>query len=190
MKRAAPLATSVGLVAFAAVALFAACDDPFADFVRDVPEFPSDATLFDFVTGSLQDPSAFDIVTEATVRVDQTSQWDFMYRVTDGVSELVPFGVVADSANDAGFVRAGTGFEGVTEAPTDGYTRTEAFPVAVGDVFIARSRRDPSQVLICNRYGKFEVIDIDAGAGTILLRYLINPNCGDRVLIPGEHGEL
>jgi len=190
MKLTASLATPIGLVALASGVLLAACDDPFAAFVLDVPEFPSDARLFDFVTGSLQDPSAFDIVTEAAVRVDQTNQWDFMYRVTGGVSELVPFGVVADSTNDAGFVRAETGFEGVTEAPTGGYTQTEAFPVTVGDVFIARSRRDAAQILICNRYGKFEVIDIDAAAGTILLRYLINPNCGDRVLVPGEHGEL
>lgn len=190
MKRTPTLATRIGLAALVFTVIFAACDDPFADFVRDVPEFPSDATLFDFVTGRLQDPSAFDIVTEVTVRVDQTNQWDFMYRVTDGVSELVPFGVVADSVNDAGFIRAETSFEGVTEAPTEGYSRSEPFPVALGDVFIARSRRDLSQILICNRYGKFEVVDIDTAAGTILLRYLINPNCGDRVLVPGEHGEL
>lgn len=180
----------MALFTLVGAASLAACDDPFGQFVLDVPEVPSDATLFDFVTGRLQDPSAFDLVFEISVRVDQTNQWDFMYRVTDGVSELVPFGVVADSSNDAGFVRAETGFEGVTEAPADGYTQTEPFAVTIGDVFIARSRRDASQILICNRYGKFEVIDIDDTAGTILLRYLINPNCGDRVLVPGEHGEL
>ena len=190
MNRTASRTTRIGLLALAVGALLAACDDPFADFIRDVPEFPSDATLFDFVTGRLQDPSAFDIVTEVSVRVDQTNQWDFMYRVTGGMSELLPFGAVADSSTDSGLIRVETSFEGATEAPTDGYTRSEPFPVTLGDVFIARSRRDLSQVLICNRYGKFEVVDIDAAAGTILLRYLINPNCGDRVLVPGEHGEL
>ncbi len=185
-----PRATRPCLAVLAVAVLAAACDDPYGAFVLDVPETPSDATLVDFVAGSLQDPAAFDIVTQTTVRVDQTNQWDFLYRVTDGVSELVPFGLVADTTSDAGLLRAETSFEGVAEAPTTGYTGTEPFPISVGDVFIGRSRRDASQLLICSRFGKFEVLDIDPAAGTILLRYLINPNCGDRVLVPGEHGKL
>ena len=60
----------------------------------------------------------------------------------------------------------------------------------MGDVVIVKSRRDRTQFLICNQYMKMEVLEIDFDSGTISFRYLRNPNCGDRVLEPGTHGEL
>ena len=53
-----------------------------------------------------------------------------------------------------------------------------------------RSRRDRTSIFICNQYMKLEVVDIDLVGGTLMFRYLRNPNCGDTVLEAGTHGEL
>lgn len=174
----------------AGVLTVAACDDPFADFLLNVPDEPTEAVLFDFFTGRLQDPSAFDAIGENIVRVDQTTQWDFLYKVEADIAQLVPFSGVADSASQAGLLLSTETFEEVLEAPETGYQTEEPLDIAVGDVVIVKSRRDRTQILICNQYLKLEVIEIDAVGGTILFRYLRNPNCGDRVLEPGTHGSL
>lgn len=183
-------AVRVPALAFALALSATACDDPFSAFLRDVPETPSEATLFDFISGRLQDPPAFDVIRETTVRVDQTHQWDFLFRLRDGTPELVPYSVATDSVTQAGLRRAQTTFEGVLEAPRGGYETAAAMPIAEGDVLIARSRQDRTQLLICNRFAKLEILDLDAAAATVTFRFLANPNCGDTVLEPGKHGKL
>jgi len=168
----------------------AACDDPFSAFLLDVPTVPLEVTLFDFVTGRLEDPPAYDVIREITVRVDQTQNWDFLFRISGGTPELLPFAAVTDTVTDSGLIRAGTSFEGVLDAPTEGYTLSEPISIAVGDVLIARSRADASQFLACSRYAKLEILDLDVSAGSVTLRVLGNPNCGDTVLQPGTHGSL
>ena len=179
-----------GPAATALVVAATACDDPFNEFLLNVPDEPSEAVLFDFATGRLQDPSAFDAIGSVTVRVDQTTQWDFMFVVDEGTPRLVPFSVIADSTSEAGLQRSARTFEEILIAPEEGYENLVAFDVAEGDVFIAKSRRDRTQILICNQYVKLEVIELDLEANTVLFRYLRNPNCGDRVLEPGTHGKL
>lgn len=181
---------SAVLVTAVVAAGFTACDDPFAAFLLDVPETPSEATLFDFVTGRLQDPPAFDLVASSPVRVDQTREWDFLFRVTGGVPELAPFGAATDSVTDAGLRRVERSFESILVAPDQGYDLTEAQAVAVGDVFIARSRVNPRQLISCSQYAKLEILEVDLAARTVTFRYLVNPNCGDTVLEPGKHGSF
>lgn len=167
-----------------------ACDDPFGAFLSDVPLTPSEVTLFDFVTGRLEDPPAFDLVFQRLVRVDQTRNWDFLFQITDGVPAFAPFSAATDSVTDAGLLQTSLSFEGVLEAPETGYTISDPVPVQVGDVLIGRSRADPTQFLACSRYAKLEIIELDLAAGTITFRFLGNPNCGDTVLEPGKHGSL
>lgn len=168
-----------------------ACDDPFAGLLQPVPEVPSEASLTDLRTGRLQDPPAFDLLFGTPVRIDLTDQWDFLYRVTEGgQAELLPFGALADSTSEAGLQRATQSFEGIRTAPIEGYVEEAPVPVSEGDVLLARTRRDPSQLFRCRRYAKVEILEIDAAAGRITFRYLVNPNCEDRVLVPGEHGDL
>lgn len=178
----------LGVVILLLVAV--ACGKSLNAFLLTVPLTPSEATLNDFTTGALQDPSAFDVVGGQTVRVDQTNQWDFLFRVANGVGEFVPFSVLADSVTEAGLIRSSDAFEGILEAPRDGYEGDNAIPIAEGDVILARSRRNRTQILICNQFLKLEVLDIDLVARTVTFRYLRNPNCGDTVLAPGEHGSL
>ena len=167
-----------------------ACDDPFAAFLGDVPLTPTETTLFDYDTGRLEDPPAFDIARALPVRVDQTLQWDFLFRIRSGVAELVPFSAAADSVTDSGLQVSEERFEAVLEAPEEGYTLNAALPIRPGDVLIGRSRIDPTQFLACSRYVKLRILVIDAEAGTVTFEHLANPNCGDTVLEPGKHGSL
>lgn len=167
-----------------------ACDDPFAAFLGDVPLEPTETTLFDYETGRLEDPPAFDIARALPVRVDQTLNWDFLFRIRGGVPELVPFSAVADTVTDSGLQAAGERFEAVLEAPEEGYTLNAPLPIRPGDVLIGRSRIDPTQFLACSRYAKLRILDVDPEAGTVTFEHLANPNCGDTVLEPGKHGSL
>ncbi len=169
---------------------FVACDDPFAALLNPVPETPGEVTLVDFRTGALQDPSAFDLLFQIAVRVDQTSQWDFAYVVTDAKHQLLPFGALADSLTDAGFVRVQDSFEGLEEAPEEGYTIGDPTTIAEGDVLAVRSRNDSNSFIFCRRYAKIQILDIDTELNHVTFRFLVNPNCEDRVLIPGQHGDL
>ncbi|MDX1396327.1 MAG: hypothetical protein R3195_18240 [Gemmatimonadota bacterium] len=178
------------LLAGLLVVVLGACDDPFSEFLLDVPDNPSDAMLFDFDNGRLQDPSAFDVIGNTVARPDQTTQWDFVFRVVNGAGQLFPFSLLADSVSEAGIHRSSRSFESILEAPEDGYEQDSALLIGVGDVYVVRSRRDRTQILICSQYMKMEILDIDIEAGTVMFRYLRNPNCGDKVLEPGTHGEL
>ncbi|WP_419161837.1 hypothetical protein [Candidatus Palauibacter sp.] len=167
-----------------------ACDDPFAAFLGDVPLAPTEVTLYDYVTARLEDPPAFDVVLAIPARVDQTLNWDFLFQIRGGVPELVPFSAATDSVTDSGLRITSERFEALLEAPEDGYTLNAPVTVRAGDVLIARSRVDPTQFLACSRYAKLHILAIDPDEGTITFRHLANPNCGDTVLEPGQHGSL
>jgi hypothetical protein len=61
--------------------------------------------------------------------------------------------------------------------------------IDVGTVFLARSRSVPDGCSAITgalpRYGKFEVLSIDAAERVVTLQTLINVNCGYRQLEPG-----
>lgn len=176
------------MIAVAAGAVMGACDDPFAAFLADVPTIPTEATLFDLTTGRLEDPPAYDIILETTVRVDQSSQWDFLFQIDAGGPQFVPFSAATDSTSDSGLVRASASFEATLNAPSEGYTIAQPLSISVGDVFVVRSRAD--RTLACSRFAKIEILEIDVVAGTVMFRLLGNPNCGDTVLEPGMHGSF
>jgi hypothetical protein len=167
----------------------AACDDPFEALLLDVPDSPVEISLVDFLTGPLQQPSAFDVIFSRAARVDQTNQWDFLYFVTpEGTHQLVPFGALADSLTDSGLQQVSESFEGLGEAPAEDYTIDAPVPISEGNVLAVRSRADPNSFIVCRRYAKIEILEIDAAENRLTFRALANPNCEDFVLIPGQHG--
>jgi hypothetical protein len=182
---------TIRIIALALISAITACDDPFSALLIDVPETPVEVSLVDFLTGPLQEPSAFDVIFTRPQRVDQTNQWDFLYFVTaDGVHQLLPFGAVADSLTDSGLRHVSESFEGLEMAPSEGYTIDAPVTISEGDVLAVRSRADPNSFIICRRYAKIEILEIDAAEKRLTFRVLGNPNCEDFVLIPGQHGSL
>ena len=51
-----------------------ACDDPFDAFLGDVPLTPTEVTLHDYLTGRLEDPPAFDLVSAIPARVEADAE--------------------------------------------------------------------------------------------------------------------
>lgn len=167
-----------------------ACDDPLSSRRAPVPEEPSQATLISLEDGSLRDASAFDVTGPETVRTDQTSEWDFaVQRAGDGGLVFAPRNVILGGSSAAGLQRVETGFQGLREAPQDGYVTDETVPVDPGAVYAVRSRRDPGVAVSCFRFMKMEVLSVDRDGGIVTIRYLGNPNCGRRTLVAGASGE-
>jgi len=173
-----------------AIIILSGCDDPFAGFLLPVPDEPVEEVLIDFRIAGLLDYTAFDVVRVRTVRIDQTGEWDFMLLTTEaGVPQLAVFGAVAERTSEAGLMRVSS-FEGLLEAPEEGYTHDAALDIEVGDVFAVVSHRDPGITGRCRHYAKIEILDIDPDENQMTFKHLINPNCEDRILEPGQHGDF
>ena len=176
----------MGAVAVAAVGL-AGCGETIDQILIPVPDETLDATLVDFSGGSVTEPSAFDVISGEGVRTDQLEGWDFVLDMPpEGGTSLWPRSTLVDQDSDSGLQHVATTFEGLTEAPESGYVTSESLTIQVGDVLAMRSRRDPIFGNVrCRRFGKMEVLEIDAAAGTMSFRFLVNPNCEKRTLEPG-----
>jgi len=174
-------------VAVAVIAGLSACGNPTEPTLIPIPDEASEATLVDVSTGALADPSAFDVIGASSVRTDQFSGWDFVFQITeDGSAVLWPRAAIVGEDEDAGLQQMSVTFDALREAPEGGYTHLESLPVAAGDVFAVRSRRDPSFGSVrCRRFAKLEVLEIDVNEGTISFRHVVNPNCEKRNLVPG-----
>ncbi|MDT8435170.1 MAG: hypothetical protein RRA92_00305 [Gemmatimonadota bacterium] len=169
--------------------VLAGCGDGFDPIVFPNPSAPEDVVLSDFVSGTLQQPSAFDVLGGVPVRTDQSSNWDFVFAVQPGVGPVLqPRGMFDESETEAGVAVTDVAFEVLALAPEDGYATDAPTPIAAGDVVVVRSRRDPGFAVRCRLFGKFEVVGIDLEEGTLSLRHLINPNCERRELTPDEEG--
>lgn len=185
--RCARFASAVLAAAVAAPVLAGCGEDPFAPDIQPVPEEPSEVTLGDLTESDLELPSAFDILSARAVRTDQTSAWDFVYVVpSEDGEEFRPRGLVTGEESRAGIQRVESSFEELTEAPADGYEQDTSVPIEEGSVYAAVSRRDPrfGQIL-CRRFVKLEILSVDDAGRTVTLRHLANPNCEQRILIPG-----
>lgn len=178
------------LVCLAGAAILA-CGSPFEGLLLPVPLVPTEATLTDFRTGPLHEPSAYDLIREVTSRVDQGPNWDFLFELDEaGEPLLSPFGAVTGEPSDAGLQRTPLSFEEIVEAPREGYATHASIAVTEGDVLFAVSRRDPALGGIrCRRFAKLRILAIDAEAGTLTFEQLTNPNCEVTGLVPGETGE-
>lgn len=174
------------LLAALSVACLAGCEDPLAPTLAPVPDEPSEAVLFDFLTAELRQTAAFDVISTRAVRTDQTSRWDFLVGREDGNFQFRPRSVVLDVSSTAGLQRMSVGFGELSMAPENGYTTDDPVPIEEGAVYAVRSRQ---QTAGCLRFLKLEVLAVDAQAGSVDVRYLGNPNCGRRTLVAGATGE-
>lgn len=177
------------VLAVAALVL-AGCGDTTGPRDVPLPDEPTEDVLFDFESADLGDPTAFDIVSGNPARPDQTSEWDFIFAIPSGGDpEFRPREVVMGEEAASGLQRANRSLEELREAPEDGYVTDEPIRVEEGDVLVGRSRQDPNFLTItCRHFMKLEVVSLDASAGTVTIRHLVNPNCNDRNLVAGSGG--
>jgi hypothetical protein len=168
----------------------AGCGDPFGQKAT-VDNVVDTLTLYALRDTPIRLPSAYDMIQKATVRTDNTPEFDFAFDVAaDGTPLVYPRGALGLSAEPGLLLMAGKTFEEVRRAPDSGYRADSALAVKAGDVFVARSRISPLLCLYVSvpRYGKFHVLSVDVAARRIVLESLVDLNCGFRGLEPGLPG--
>ncbi len=134
-------------------------------------------------------PSGYSLTERRAVRLDQSTVADFAYQVTpDGRHILLPgalVGQAAASGVNPGLQVVDSTFDELSLAPTSGYLTADTVEVAAGTVFLIKGRVSLTCFYGYPTYGKGEILSLDADAGTVLFRVLVNGNCGYRSLEPG-----
>jgi hypothetical protein len=181
----------------AAVALAAAIlvgtagcgDDPFAFRWSDTPDT---ILLYSLARPELNLVSAFNFFQGVRVQVEApaaTGQWDAAVDTRDGEIVLLVPGVfgVASAARIAPL--GDIALEDVTSAPSDTtlYIADRPVPMVEGDVYVIKTNRSRGSFgRNCVYYGKLEPLIADPAAGTLTFRYVLNPVCNSRDLVPPD----
>lgn len=178
--------TSSIISILACAALLAACED-----MNRLPDASVENTVDTITIGALETPlstpSAYSVSESRTIRLEQGLAFDFAYDTVDGASRFYPAAALGagGGGTQAGFILSDQDFESLLSAPQNGYVTDEPVAATSGLVYAIRSR------LVCGglggfpMYGKLEVLELDAAAGTITFQVLTNNNCGYRSLAPG-----
>lgn len=171
-----------------------ACDDPLALRPAAIENI-IDTVAVNALRGTpIGAPSGFDVAQRVPANTERGDPFDFSFDIDpDGRALVYPPGALG-LGRDAGLQVIDRAFDRVEEAPIDGYSQDTAVVVEVGSVFVVRSRPFlgsgigddcPFFIGALPRYGKFQVLEIDAGSRVLNLEALINVNCGYRGLRPG-----
>jgi hypothetical protein len=146
-------------------------------------------TLGSLVGTPLSVPSAFSVADNEAVRTDQTSGFDFAFNIdAAGRPVLLPralLGISSGGAAEPGLLATSQKFDDITTAESNGYITADTVPIAIGNVFFARSR------LVCASLGvpEYAKLEITAfGDHTVTFRVIADNNCGYRSLVPGLPG--
>jgi hypothetical protein len=185
------------LVVLAAGLATAACDDPIG--IGDWSAVPDTVTVFSISRSEyVGRPSAFDFINGFVVAIDASPvncqqspciPFDLVLSEQAGALVLLPSGIVEGRSTRAGIALAPAGqtFETLAEAPRDTaqYRHATPTPVQVGQLYIVRSRTSNCSAISSGfRYGKLEALSLDPARGIASFRFVRNPFCDDRALIP------
>jgi hypothetical protein len=182
----------------AAVALAAAaCDDPFRPiewsavpdtvllYSSSFPEHIGRHSGFNFAPG----PDG----RGRRVRVEelgQSRQWDVVLANSANGFVFKPAGAFEGESPAAGItvMEPGETLESVVRAPqdADAYTRTAGIPLEPGRIYVVRTRPVASFIGTCRYFAKFEMVELNGAEGWAQFRYVVNPNCNDRALVPRD----
>jgi hypothetical protein len=166
----------------------AGCGDDI--FAIDWVESPDTVVLYSLALPELNLTSGFDFYNRRAVTIedpDATGNWDFAVDTRAGALVLLPPGALGVNSKAQVAPLVGQTFAEVTEAPADTtlYVRANSVPVALGTVYVWRTRQGfGSFGRSCVYYAKMEALALDAGAGRLTFQFDASPVCNDRSLIP------
>src|SRR5688500_17307278 len=166
--------------------LLVACED---EFKQEWTATPDTVELFSLSRPELIGrPSAFDFVPQplfgipaAVENPSATGRWDV--EVVDQGSPLafLPAGGFAGLNSRAAIaeISGATTLEELREAPGDtAQFKTTVVAAQVGKIYVVRTRREDCGFGSTGvRYAKLEVLEVNAPAGTLRFRTIINPYC-------------
>lgn len=162
-------------------------DDPFA---FDWTDTPDTVLLYSLARPELNLVSGFNFFQGVRVQVEApaaTGQWDAAVDTRDGqIVLMVPgaFGV-ASTARIAPL--EAMSLDDVTTAPSDTtlYISDEPVPMVEGSIYVVKTNRARGSFgSTCVYYAKLEPLEADPVAGTLRFRYVVNPVCNSRDLVP------
>lgn len=131
-------------------------------------------------------PSAFSVTTNATVRTDLTTAFDFAFDF-DSIGEpaLFPLGTL-NLGQLSGLQQTTTAFNAITIAPTANYVLDKPLALDTGMVVLVRSRPTTCSFgATVSEYAKLRVLGVDSTAKRLDMEILADQNCGYRGLQPG-----
>ena len=145
-------------------------------------------TLYALRGTDLLQPSAYDVVGRVVAHTDRLEAFDFAVDIADdGTPLLYPAGTLG-LPKDPGVLLLTTAFDSVTSAPLTGFVSDTVQHLALGTVFVVKSRPNGLNCALAGtlpRYGKFHVIAVDLVKRSISFEALVDANCGYRGLEPG-----
>ena len=170
----------------AGVVLLSACGDPNALPDPQI-ENAVDTISISALTGTaIQLPSAFSVAGPRGVRTDLSADFDVAFDLRGDIPVFSPRAGLnfPTGGLQPGLIRSDKAFAEIEQGETNGYVTRDTLQLAVGDVFVARSR------IVCSAlsvplYGKLRVLEVDATARTVTFEILADQNCGYVGLEPG-----
>lgn len=178
-----------GLALLLAAAL-GACGDANILPPATVPAVEDTLALWAVTGTDIIHPSAFDLLNNQVVRTDRSAGFDFVFdfvvdSVGDTVPVLFPRGGVGLSA-DGGLQLVRVHWDTLLVAPPDGYESQLPVRFDLGSVVVARSRTQTCNFgLSAGLYAKLQPLDIDLPNRRMVIRILVDQNCGYRGLQTG-----
>lgn len=139
-------------------------------------------------------PTAFDLATSQLVVPDGSLNFDIAFNIENGNVVVYPAKMVVTAAGIARVVGLqiihDRLFESIDIANHNGYEFNDSLLVAPGQIFevVSQNTTACTAVSITSQellYGKFQIDSIDAAAGLIHFRAVVDPNCDYDTLIPG-----
>ena len=170
----------------AALALVAACEDPFALADATRPNRVDTLSLWALSGTPVHLPSGYVLQTKTVARTDQTAAFDFAFDLGPGnEARLYPTDALRLTGR-SGLLITAAQFSAIKSAPTGGYEDSSAVVVTVGTVLFARSRPDVTCVVAnLPYYAKLHVLAVDVTDRRLDFEILTDNNCGYRGLEPG-----
>lgn len=172
---------------FACAPLLSACDD--SGFLAELILSPDTAVVG--LPGGNASGSAIDLVRASgdfdLVRNPETvadaEQWDIALRSTPSGLVFRPFIPVASALRGAEIAVTTRPFDDIDDAPrgNSSYTR-EPVPVTLNGVYLVRSRQFTSSGVLCLKYAKMRVLEVNTALQTVRVAVVINEGCDDERL--------
>jgi hypothetical protein len=183
-----------GLALVCLLAATAACGDTNLLPPANIEVAEDSVTLWAATGTAIALPSAYDILLATPARTDRTSAFDFVFDFVrdtltgDTVPALLPRGAMGLSA-DGGLLQVATKFDSLTIAPGSGYNSYAPVYLDTATVVVVRSRTETCNFGITSGlYAKVKPVSISLPLRKIVMRSVVDPNCGYRGLQPGLPG--
>ncbi|HET7601481.1 MAG TPA: hypothetical protein VFK36_00600 [Gemmatimonadales bacterium] len=176
----------VSTLCLAGVALLCACGDPNALPDPQIENVVDTISISALTGTAIQLPSALSVAGPRGVRTDLSADFDVAFDIRGEVPVFIPRAGLNFPASglQPGLLRSKKAFAEIEQGETNGYTTRDTVQLAVGDVFVARSRVVCSALAV-PLYGKLRVLELDAAARTVTFEILADQNCGYVGLKPG-----